>query len=250
MTLQQLLSPARRAIEQYNMINEGDRIAVGLSGGKDSITLLCIMAGLKRFFPKKFDLCAITIDMGFNYDETEIKAIKELCDSLGIEWIIEKTDIAQILFEERKESNPCSLCSKMRRGALCTTAIKYGYNKIALGHHADDLIETYFLSMFYEGRLSTFAPVTYMSRTNMWVIRPMIFIQEKDVSAFSKDKPILHNPCPADKTTQREYIKNLLNDIKKEIPFVKQRIHGAITSPDRYNLFDKFLKDIENNNQE
>lgn len=245
MTLQQLLSPARRAIEQYDMIKEGDKIAVGLSGGKDSIALLCIMAGLKRFYPKHFDLCAITIDMGFDYNEKEKQEIKELCDSLGVEWIIEKTDIAQILFEERKESNPCSLCSKMRRGALCTVSQKYGYNKIALGHHANDLIETFFLSMFYEGRLSTFAPVTYMSRTDMWVIRPMILLEEKDIISFTKDKPILHNPCPADKTTQREYIKNLLNEIKKDIPFAKKRIHGAITSPDRYNLFDKFLKDLK-----
>lgn len=247
MNLQQLLSPARRAIEQYNMIKEGDKIAVGLSGGKDSIALLYIMAGLKRFYPKNFELCAITIDMGFNYDKQEIASIQNLCDSLGVKWIIEKTDIAQILFEERKETNPCSLCSKMRRGALCTVSKKYGYNKIALGHHADDLIETYFLSMFYEGRLSTFAPVTYMSRTEMSVIRPMIFIEEKDILSFSKDKPVLHNPCPADKTTQREYIKNLLNDIKKDIPFVKKRIHGAITSPDRYNLFDKFVDEINNN---
>jgi len=241
MTLQQLLSPARRAIEQYNMICDGDKIAVGLSGGKDSIALLCIMAGLKRFYPKKFDLCAITIDMGFDFDKNEIEAIKNLCDELGVEWIVEKTDIAQIIFEERKESSPCSLCSKMRRGALCTVASKYGYNKIALGHHADDLIETFYLSMFYEGRLSTFAPVTYMSRTNMSVIRPMILIEEKDVAAFAKDKPILHNPCPADKTTQRQYIKDLLSNVKKDIPFVKKRILGAITSPERYNLFDKDL---------
>lgn len=237
MNLQQLLSPARRAIEQYNMIEEGDRIAVGLSGGKDSITLLYIMAGLKKFYPKKFDLCAITIDMGFNYDEQEKSQIKALCDELGVEWIIEKTDIAQILFEARKEASPCSLCSKMRRGALCTVAKNNGYNSIALGHHADDLIETYFLSMFYEGRLSTFMPVTHMSRTDMKVIRPMILIEEKDVSAFSKDKPILHNPCPEDKVTQRQYVKDLLNSIKKDIPFVKKRIHSAITNPDRYNLF-------------
>ena len=237
MNLQQLLSPARRAIEQYNMIEEGDRIAVGLSGGKDSVTLLCIMAGLKRFYPKNFDLCAITIDMGFDYDQQEKANIQALCDQLGVEWIVEKTDIAEILFEVRKEPSPCSLCSKMRRGALCTVAKAHGYNSIALGHHADDLIETYFLSMFYEGRLSTFMPVTHMSRTDMKVIRPMIFIEEKDVVAYSKDKPVLHNPCPEDKTTQRQYIKDLLNSIKKDIPFVKKRIHSAITNPERYNLF-------------
>ncbi len=237
MELQKLLSPARRAVEQYKMIEEGDKIAVGLSGGKDSLALLEIMAGLKRFYPKHFDLYAITIDMGLEYDQKEIDAIKEKCKELNVEWIVEKTDIGPILFDIRKESNPCSLCSKMRRGALCTTAIKHGINKIALGHHADDLIETFFLSMFYEGRLSTFAPVSFMSRTNMHVIRPMVLIEEKDISAFMKDKPVLHNPCPANKHTQRQYIKDLLNSIKKDIPFVKKRIHSAITHPERYNLF-------------
>lgn len=240
MNLQQLMSPARRALEQFNMIEDGDRIAVGLSGGKDSIALLEIMAGIKRFYPKKFELFAITIDMGLDYDKEELKEMQNLCDRVGVEWIVEKTDIAEILFEARKETNPCSLCSKMRRGALCTVALKHNINKLALGHHADDLIETFFLSMFYEGRLSTFAPVSFMSRTNMTVIRPMIYIEEKNISAFMKGKPVLHNPCPADKTTRRQYVKDLINNVKVDIPFVKQRIHSAITSPDRYNLFDKY----------
>ncbi len=237
MDLQKLLSPARRAVEQYHMIEENDKIAVGLSGGKDSLALLEIMAGLKRFYPKRFDLYAITIDMGLNYDKKELNAIQKRCNELGVEWIIEKTDIGEILFDVRKESNPCSLCSKMRRGALCTTALKHGINKLALGHHADDLIETFFLSMFYEGRLSTFAPVSFMSRTGMSVIRPMILIEEKDISAFMKNKTVLHNPCPADKHTQRQYVKELLDSVKKDIPFVKKRIHSAITHPERYNLF-------------
>lgn len=237
MDLQKLLSPARRAIEQYNMIEDGDKIAVGLSGGKDSLALLEIMAGLKRFYPKKFELYAITIDMGLDYDKNEIEAIQKRCDELEVVWIVEKTDIGPILFDVRKESNPCSLCSKMRRGALCTTALKHGINKLALGHHADDLIETFFLSMFYEGRLSTFAPVSFMSRTEMKVIRPMVLIEEKDISAFMRDKPVLHNPCPADKHTQRQYVKELIDSVKKDIPFVKKRIHSAITHPERYNLF-------------
>ena len=225
----------RKAIEQYNMIEDGDKIAIGLSGGKDSLVLLYLMANLKRYYPKKFDLVAITIDM-FN-GKSDFSKITEFCNKLGVEHKIIQTRIYDILFEVRKESNPCSLCSKMRRGALCTVAKAHGYNSIALGHHADDLIETYFLSMFYEGRLSTFMPVTHMSRTDMKVIRPMIFIEEKDVVAYSKDKPVLHNPCPEDKTTQRQYIKDLLNSIKKDIPFVKKRIHSAITNPERYNLF-------------
>ncbi|MBQ7163777.1 MAG: tRNA lysidine(34) synthetase TilS [Clostridia bacterium] len=239
MTLQQLLSPARRAVEDYNMIEEGDSIAVGLSGGKDSVTLLYILAGLKRFYPKRFDLAAITIDMGLkDADENEKIALKNLCEELNVPYRVEKTDIAEIIFDVRKEPNPCSLCSKMRRGALNNIAKEMGCNKLALGHHADDLIETLFLSMFYEGRLSTFAPVSYMSNSKITLIRPMIYIEEKDISSFAKDKPILHNTCPADKHTQREYIKNLLNSIKKDIPFVKQRIHAAVTHPERYNLFE------------
>ncbi len=243
MTLQQLLSPAHRAVDEYRMIEEGDKVAVGLSGGKDSVTLLYILAGLRRFYPKKFDLCAITVDMGLKgTDEKEKQAMTDLCRELGVEYRVEKTDIAEIIFDVRKESNPCSLCAKMRRGALNGVAVEMGANKLALGHHADDLIETLFLSMFYEGRLSTFAPVSYMDRTGMTLIRPMIYIEEKDVASFAKDKPVLRNVCPADKNTQREYIKSLIASIKKDIPFVKQRIHGAITHPERNNLFDKCEK--------
>lgn len=240
MTLQQLLSPTRRAVDEYGMIREGDKVAVGLSGGKDSVTLLYALAGLKRFYPQNFDLIAITVDMGFKEtDEKEKQAMHDLCAELGVPYHVEKTDIAEIIFDARKETNPCSLCAKMRRGALNSVAVSLGCNKLALGHHADDLIETLFLSMFYEGRLSTFAPVSYMDRTGMTLIRPMIYVEEKDIAAFAKDKPILHNPCPADKHTQREYVKKLIADIKKDIPFVKRRIHGAITHPERYNLFDK-----------
>ena len=243
MTLQQLLSPARRAIDEYGMVSDGDKIAIGISGGKDSITLLYILAGLKRFYPKKFDLQAITIDMGLKEtNKQEQQAVIDLCKELEVPYHIEKTDIAEIIFDVRKETNPCSLCSKMRRGALNNIATDLGCNKLALGHHADDLIETLFLSMFYEGRLSTFAPLSYMDRSGMTLIRPMIYIDERDIAAFAKDKPIIHNPCPADKHTQREYVKQLIKDIKKDIPFVKQRIHGAITHPERYNLFDKCEK--------
>ncbi len=242
MTLQKLLSPARCAVDDFNMINTGDKIAVGLSGGKDSVTLLYILAGLKRFYPNPFELCAITVDMGLkDTSEDEKQSLVQLCEQLGVEYRVVKTDIAEIIFDVRKESSPCSLCSKMRRGALNNAAIEMGCNKLALGHHADDLIETFFLSMFYEGRLSTFEPVSHMDRSNVTLIRPMIYIEEKDIRAFAKDKPILHNACPSDKHTQRQYVKDLINGIKKDIPFVKHRIHGAITHPERYNLFDKFL---------
>lgn len=240
MTLQQLLSPARRAIDEYRMIQKGDRVAVGLSGGKDSVALLYILAGLRKFYPQPFELVAIHIDMGLkNADPQSERGLSELCRSLEVEYRHVKTDIAEIIFDVRKESNPCSLCSKMRRGALNNTAIEMGCNKLALGHHADDLIETLFLSMFYEGRLSTFAPLSYMDRSQMTLIRPMIYINEADIASFCKDKPIFKSACPADKNTKREYVKRLIADIKKDIPFVKRRIHGAITHPERNNLFDK-----------
>ena len=240
MTLQQLMSPARRAIDEYGMIRTGDKVAVGLSGGKDSIALLYILAGLRRFYPNPFELCAIHIDMGLkDADPAQKQGLVDLCRELDVEYHVEKTDIAEIVFDVRKETNPCSLCSKMRRGALNNAAIALGCNKLALGHHADDLIETLFLSMFYEGRLSTFAPLSYMDRSNMTLIRPMIYINEADIASFCKDKPILKSTCPADKNTQREYVKDLLASIKKDIPFVKRRIHGAITHPERNNLFDK-----------
>lgn len=238
MTIQQMLSPLRRAIDDYSMINDGDKIAVGLSGGKDSMTLLVTLNALRRFYPKKFTLVAVTIDLGLSgSNENELSAITKYCNEIGVEHYIERTDIGKIIFEERKEKNPCSLCSKMRRGALNTAAINLGCNKIALGHHRDDLMETLFLSLFYEGRLSTFSPVTYLSRTDVTVIRPMIYIEEKNIAAFSKDLPKYKNVCPADKHTQRQYVKNLIDGIKADIPFVKDRISSAITHPERNNLF-------------
>lgn len=237
MTIQQLLSPFRRAIDEYGMIEEGDKIAIGLSGGKDSLLLVYLFSALKKFYPKKFDVIAITIDMGFkDTDQSKIDGLRVECEKSEIPFILEKTEIGEILFDIRKESNPCSLCSKLRRGALNTIALANGCNKLALGHHADDLNETFLLSMFYEGRLSTFQPITYLSRTAITVIRPMIFIEEKNIIAFMKDKPILKNVCPADKHTQRQYVKDLLRSVQEKIPFVKERIHGALTHPERNNL--------------
>ncbi len=243
MTLQQILSPLRKAVDDYEMIKEGDKIAVGLSGGKDSLTLLCALAGLRRFYPQKFELVAVTIDMGLDYDIREINTLKEFCKNLNVEYHIEKTQIAEVVFDIKKEKSPCSLCANMRRGALNSTAVKLGCNKVALGHHGDDLIETFMLSLTYEGRLSTFSPVTYLERANLTVIRPMIYLREYQVQSFSKDLPVLHNPCPVNHKTQREYVKNLLNDIKKEIPFVQDNMLNALTHPERHNLPKKPKKD-------
>ena len=245
MTTQQMLSPLRRAIDEYEMIRNGDHIAVGVSGGKDSVTLLTLLSALKNFYPASFDLTAIFIDMGLGADEDEIKKLSDHCESLSVPFIREKTDIGEIVFDIRKEKNPCSLCSKMRRGALNTIAKEKGCDKLALGHHADDLIETLFLSMIYEGRFSTFEPITYLDRTKITLIRPMIFIEEKDISAFAKDLPIVNNPCPADKHTQREYIKNLIKSIKKDVPFAKDRMLSAIYNPERNHLFDDAIAKLK-----
>lgn len=236
MTLQSLLSGMRRAVTEHNMINDGDKIAVGLSGGKDSLALLTALAAYRRFSPNKFELKAITIDLGIGADFSPLQAY---CDSLDVEFHLEKTDIGNIIFNERKEKNPCSLCSKMRRGALNTCLTARGCNVLALGHHADDLVETMLLSLFYEGRLSTFAPKSFMDRSGVTMIRPFVYIFEKDIAAFAKDLPVVHNPCPANHLTQREYMKNLIKDIQKEIPFCKERMHGALTHPERYNLWEK-----------
>ena len=223
-----LLSYVRRAVDDYNMIEEGDRIAVGISGGKDSLTLLAALAGLRRFYPKKFDIVAITEDMGF--EGSDFSAIAALCEKLQVEYKIEKTDIAKIVFDIRKESSPCSLCAKMRRGGLNGSAKKFGCNKVALGHHYDDAVETFMLNLFFEGRIGCFRPVTYLSRMDVTVIRPMIYMPEKDVRAYAAaaELPVTKSLCPADGNTQREEMKNLLQELDKNNKGLKYRIFGAI----------------------
>ena len=185
--MQKILSLTRRAIDDYHMIQEGDKIAIGLSGGKDSICLLAVLNGYKKFAPYKFDIIAININLGFaDTDQKEVQALKDFCKQENIPLIIHDTDIARIIFEDRKEKSPCSLCSKMRRGALNTIAIENGCNKIALGHHADDILETMLMCLMNEGRFSTFSPVSFMDRTNITLIRPFIYIEEKYLTALAK----------------------------------------------------------------
>lgn len=228
--MKRILSYTRRAIDDYEMIREGDKIAVGVSAGKDSLTLLCAMAYLRRFYPKKFELIAITIDMGFE-EKMDFAPIRELCERLDVPYHIVPTEISKIIFDVRKEANPCSLCAKMRRGALNTAAKELGCTAVALGHHFDDVVETFMLNLFFEGRLGCFSPVTYLSRVDITVIRPMIYMPEKDVREFASKNalPVIASPCPADKNTQREEMKQLLRTLERENKGLRYRIFGAIT---------------------
>ena len=225
--MQKLLSYIRRGVDDYKMINENDHITVGVSGGKDSLALLVGLAGLRRFYPKPFKLSAVTLDMGFGMDFTPVA---ELCGKLGVEYVLKKTDIAEILFNIRKETNPCSLCAKMRRGALHDAALELGSHKVALGHHNDDALDTFMLSLVYEGRVNCFSPVTYLDRKDITLIRPMIYAPENYVIGFAKrqELPIVQNRCPEDKRTKREYAKNLIKQLEKENPGFKTRLFTAI----------------------
>ncbi len=228
MKLQQVFSYVRRAIDDYHMIEEGDRIAVGISGGKDSLTLLYALHGLMRFYPKSFSIHAVTVDLGF--ENLNLDRIKELCESLHVEYTIVKTDIAQVVFEKRQEDNPCALCAKMRKGALNNAIKAVGCNKVAYAHHKDDVVETMLLSLIYEGRFHTFAPVTYLDRMELTVIRPLMYMNEADVIGFvhKYDVPVVKSPCPADGNTKREYVKTLLRQLNQENPGVKERMFTAI----------------------
>lgn len=228
MDLQRLLSQTRKAIDEYHLIDENDKIAVGISGGKDSITLLYALNGLRRFYPKKFDIEAITVDIGFGMDFTPIK---ELCREMGINYTIKETNIKQIVFDDRKETNPCSLCAKMRKGALNETIKQLGCNKVAYAHHKDDVVTTMLLSLMYEGRFHSFMPLTYLDRIDLTVIRPLIFVNESDVIGFVNkyNVPVIKSTCPADGYTKRQYAEDLLSQLIKENPGVKERMFTAIT---------------------
>ena len=228
--MKRILSYLRRAVDDYGMIEDGDKIAVGVSAGKDSLTLLCAMAALRRFYPKKFELIAITVDMGFE-GGSDFSSIRKLCEELDVPYHVVPTEISKIIFDVRKESNPCSLCAKMRRGALNNAARELGCTSVALGHHFDDVVETFMLNLFFEGRLGCFSPVTYLSRVGVKVIRPMIYMPERDVRDFARknELPVIESPCPADKNTQREEMKQLLHSLERQNKGLRYRIFGAIT---------------------
>ena len=223
-----LLSCARRAVEQYGMIEEGDKIAIGLSGGKDSTALLCTLHELQRFYPKRFDLIAITVDTGF--EGMDFSPLAALCEQMEIPYTIAPSDIARIVFDTRKESNPCSLCARMRRGLLHDTAKALGANKIALGHHYDDVVTTFMMNLFNEGRIGCFSPVTFLSNKKLWMIRPFIFADEGDIRYFIKqnDLPVVISTCPEDKHTDREKYKRMIEEMDRENKGLKHRIYKAI----------------------
>lgn len=227
MELKRLLSLTRQAIDEYNLIDDGDRIAVAISGGKDSLTLLYALSELRRFYPKKFELEAISVDVGFGMD---FEPVKELCDKLDVDFTVVKTQINTIVFEERKESNPCSLCAKLRKGALYKEVLKHNCNKVAYGHHKDDFVNTMLLSLFYEGRFQSLETKFTLDETNITVIRPLIYVSEQNVIGFKNkyNLPVVKNFCPVDKTTRREYVATLVREINKENPGVKDRLFSAV----------------------
>lgn len=228
MTLQKLYSYTRQAINDFQMIQDGDKIAIGVSGGKDSLALLYALSGLQKFIPEKIDIVAITVDLGFGNFETE--SVKNLCEKLGIEYHLVRTQIADILKAKIKEGSFCSLCAKMRKGALNNFAKDLGCNKIAYAHHKDDFVETMILSLFYEGQFFSFPPMKYYEDVDLTVIRPLLYVPEKDIIGFQNKMTLqsIKNPCPFDKNTKREYVKNLLRQLKKDNPEIQQKMFNAI----------------------
>ena len=226
--MKQILSHVRRCVEDYDMIQPGDRVAVGVSGGKDSLTLLAAMARLRRFYPVPFEVHAITVHPGV--PEMDFSAVAGLCRELEVPYHLLPTEIFHIIFDVRKEKNPCSMCAKMRRGAIHNAMKELGLNKIALGHHFDDAVETFFLSLFYEGRISCFQPVTWLDRMDVTQIRPLLYCGESMIRAAAERNrlPVVHNPCPSDGATRRQEVKELVAELSRTYPQLKEFVFGAM----------------------
>lgn len=238
--MQHILSLVRRCVEDYNMIEEGDTVAVGVSGGKDSVLVLTALAKLRAFYPKHFDVVALTVDSGT--PGMDFAPIAALCETLEVPYHLIPVPIYEIVFEYRKEKNPCSLCAKLRRGALSTEMNRLGLTKIALGHHYDDAVETMVMSLFLEGRIGCFQPVTYLDRSQVTQIRPLLYVQEREVRGAVRRLalPVVKNPCPANGTTKREEMKELLLQLEKRFPQLRKKIFGAIQ---RYPLYGWSLEE-------
>ena len=226
--MQRILSHMRKAIEEYNMIDEGDKIAVCLSGGKDSITMLHAFKALQRFYPKNFEIIAVSVNPGFEFFNTEF--LQKICDDLEIPLFIEKSNAKEIVFDIRKEKNPCSLCANLRRGVINSIAIREGCNKIALGHNQDDVLETFLLNLLYTGNIGTFSPMSYMDRSKITLIRPLIYTPEKEARRFVKKNnlEVMKKVCPMDGTSKREDMKQLIFSLTKNIPMIRANLFGAI----------------------
>lgn len=226
--MQKLLSQVRKCVRDYQMLSPGDRVAVGVSGGKDSLALLRLLAELRDHSAVPFELLAVTLDMG--YEEMDFSPVADLCARLQVPYTLRRTQIREIVFDIRKEENPCALCAKLRRGILNETAVALSANKVALGHHYDDTVETFALSLIYEGRISCFLPVTYLDRTGLTLIRPILYLHEKTIRNFAEREhlPVVHNPCPADKNTKREDVKALLYELEGRYPGLKDNIFGGL----------------------
>ncbi len=226
--IRRILSYTRKAVQDYDLIQEGDHVCVGLSGGKDSLALLCALADLRRFYPKKFELSAVTVSLGF--PDMDYSGVQALCDKLHVPYKIVDSQIAEILFDIRKESNPCALCANLRRGALNDAAKEMGCNVVALGHHHEDIIETAILALFYEGRFYCFPPKTWLDRAQVSVIRPFIYVEETYIKQYltAANLPVVHNPCPMDKTSKRAEIKELIKTLSKDNKDLPTNLFGAV----------------------
>ncbi len=234
--MQKILSALRKVCQENNLIEDGDKIAVGVSGGKDSLVLLSALARYRNFSKEKFDIVAISVDLsGGQMDYSKIRAF---CGEIGVEFHLVPSNVFEVVFDLKKEKNPCSLCANMRRGILNSKAKELGCNKVALGHHKDDLIETFIISLFFEGRLSTFKPISYLSNTDLYVIRPLLYSSEQEIISASASLPVLQNICKVDHKTQREKAKEILKKFDEKYPDSKNKIFNAVIHKERYNLFD------------
>ncbi len=229
--MQKLLGQMRAAVDRYSMIESGDRVAVGVSGGKDSLVLLCGLAALRDFYPKPFTLVALTADPCFGGVPTDFAQVAALCASLSLDYRVRRTELGRIIFEERREQNPCSLCARMRRGILHNMALEEGCTRIALGHHEDDAVETFFMNLFHGGRLGCFSPKSYLTRKDLWLIRPLLFCAEQDIASAARRAalPVVKSACPADGVTARQDAKEYIRSLEQTIPDLKAKVTGALS---------------------
>ncbi len=237
--MKRVLGCIRRADERYGMIHDGDKLCVGVSGGKDSLLLMEAMALYRRFSYTKFDVCAVMLDLGLKRQDTD--AIERFAEKVGVDFEVERTDIGKVVFEYREERSPCALCAKLRRGALNTYAVAHGCNKVALGHNREDVLETFFMSMLYEARINTFAPVTYLSRKNVTIIRPLVFLPEKYALSVARQRalPVLPPNCDVAGHTKREEAKELLVHLTTLVPDAQEKIMSALANTEKYGLWDR-----------